>query len=171
MSVPMEIERKYLIAYPSPEQLAQLPEPDATEITQTYLKPENADFMRRIRKRGSDAKGWEYTYTQKKAVSFGERIEIEKKITAEQYQELLKEADSKLHTIQKVRYCFHYEGQFFEMDVYQFSDTLATLEIELPSIDTPVRLPEFLHIIADVTGKKGYSNFSLSQNLAFPNND
>ncbi|HAJ97815.1 MAG TPA: hypothetical protein DCO72_08785 [Ruminococcus sp.] len=170
MPVPMEIERKYLIECPTPEQLANLPEPDATEITQTYLKQETKDFGRRIRKRGSDSKGWEYTYTQKKTVGFGERIELEKNITAEQYQELLKEAEPALHTIQKVRYCFTYKGQFFEMDIYAFSDTLATLEIELPSIDTPVRLPDFLHIIADVTGKKGYSNFALSKRLSFPEN-
>ena len=168
---PLEIERKYLIAYPSPQQMAQLPQPDATEITQTYLRQETKDFGRRIRKRGSNAKGWQYTYTQKKAVSFGERIEIEKVITAEQYEELLKEADPSFHSIHKIRYCFTYEGQLFEMDVYAFSNTLATLEIELPSIDTPVKLPDFLHIIADVTGKKGYSNFALSRKLAFPENE
>ena len=171
MSVPMEIERKYLIVRPSSEVLANLPEFDATEITQTYLKQQNKDFGRRIRKRGSSSKGWEYTYTQKKTVGFGERIELEDVITEEQYQELLKDAEPALHTIQKVRYCFHYDGQFFELDVYAFSDTLATLEIELPSIDTPVRLPDFLHIIADVTQKKGYSNFALSQKLAFPENN
>ena len=165
---PLEIERKYLIRKPDAELLRSLPEADMTEITQTYLKPDDTGMTRRVRKRGSDIKGWQYTYTRKKHAGFGKRVELEDKITETRYQVLLEEADPAKQPISKVRWTFVYQEQFFELDVYAFSDTLATLEIELPDIDKPVNLPPQIAILADVTGDSRFSNFSLSQALAFP---
>lgn len=170
MALPLEIERKYLIACPSEELLASLPEADPTEITQTYLTS-NGKEMRRVRRRGSAEKGWQYTYTRKQTIGFGKHIELEDEIGEEAYARLLQEADPDMHPIEKVRWCFRYEGQLFELDVYAFSRTLATLEIELPDIDAPVTLPPMLDILADVTGRRGYSNYSLSQKQAFPEHD
>lgn len=166
--LPLEIERKYLIERPAQAFLEALPEVSMTEITQTYLLPKEEGFGRRVRKRGTAASGWEYTYTRKKPVGFGEKIELEDTISEAEYRKLLEEADPAHHTIQKVRCCFVYEGQFFELDLYAFSETLATLEIELPSIDTPVQLPPWVVLIEDVTGQDGYSNFALSKTLQFP---
>ena len=59
--------------------LESLPECKATEITQTYLKADGSGFGRRIRRRGH-AGNWEYTYTRKRKIGFGERIELEDKI-------------------------------------------------------------------------------------------
>ena len=165
---PLEIERKYLIVRPSEALLRSLPEADPTEITQTYLQADASDMMRRVRKRGSAEKGWQYTFTRKKTIGFGKRIEVEDAIREAQYQELLKEADPAMHPIRKVRWCFRYKGQLFELDVYAFSETLATLEIELPDINAPVQLPGTIQILADVTGKSGYSNYALAKSLTFP---
>ena len=165
--LPKEIERKYLIQKPDLEELKQISGCKATEITQTYLIQKDSGFGRRIRKRGCSG-NWEYTYTQKHKIGFGERIELEDKISEEKYLELLKEAEPVCHSIHKIRCCIPYEGQMLEIDIYEFSEKYATLEIELPSIGTPVMLPEWLNILEDVTDKRGYSNFALSQNLAFP---
>ena len=166
--MPLEIERKYLIRRPDAATLTALPEVRADEITQTYLTMGEDGFSRRVRKRGTAERGWQYTYTRKRTVGFGERIELEDEITEAQYQALLQEAEPSMHTIRKVRYVFRHIGQVFELDVYDFSETTATLEIELPSIDTPVTLPEQIEILRDVTGEPGFSNFSLSKKLAFP---
>ena len=80
--MPFEIERKYLIRRPSETLLRSLPQADPTEITQTYLQADGSGMMRRVRKRGSDAKGWQYTYTRKQNAGFGKRIELEDEITA-----------------------------------------------------------------------------------------
>lgn len=165
---PLEIERKYLIEKPDASLIAGFEKADPTEITQTYLRFDDSGMMRRVRKRGSETRGWQYTYTRKKTVGFGERIEIEDEIPEARYQELLQEAEPSMQTVHKTRWCFLYEQQLFELDVYAFSEVLATLEIELPSIDTPVVLPPQLHVIADVTGKPGYSNFALSKHGNFP---
>ena len=165
--LPKEIERKYLIKKPELEELKAIPGCRATEITQTYLKDDGTGFGRRVRKRGS-AGNWEYTYTRKKKISFGERIELEDKIPEPQYLELLKEAAPEQKSIQKVRCCIPYQNQVLEIDIYDFSERYATAEVELPTIETPVSLPEWLEVIAEVTDKPGYSNFSLSGSFKFP---
>ena len=164
--MPLEIERKYLIRRPDAATLAALPEVRADEITQTYLTMAEDGFSRRVRKRGTPERGWQYTYTRKQTIDFGERIELEDEVSEADYLVLLQEADPEMHPIRKVRYVFAHLGQVFELDVYDFSEELATLEIELPSIDTPVTLPEQLEIIGDVTGKPGYSNFEMAKHLA-----
>ncbi len=164
---PREIERKFLIARPDASFLHTLPGCQATEITQTYLIQKDTGFGRRIRKRGAPG-NWNYTYTQKKKISFGERIELEHEISEIEYTALLKEADPHCHQIHKTRFCIPYQNQLLEIDLYAFSQEFATLEIELPSITTPVMLPDWLNIIEDVTDQKGYSNFALSIRLSFP---
>ena len=129
---------------------------------------EEDGFGRRVRRRGSEERGWQYTYTRKKHVGFGKRIELEDEITQAQYETLLQEADPDFHPVQKVRWCFREQGQLFELDIYAFSKELATLEIELPDIATPVQLPDCLHVLADVTDTPGYSNLALARNLRFP---
>lgn len=163
--MPMEIERKYLIRRPAPACLADLGE--RTEIVQTYLMGTEG-FSARVRKRGTKALGYTYTHTRKRTVSPGERVELEREISPEEYEQLLLTADPDRRTVEKERYCFTYAGQLFELDVYPWDDSLAVLEIELPSLDTPVRLPDFLEVLEDVTEKPGYTNYALSKNLCFP---
>ena len=86
----------------------------------------------------------------------------EQSIVAKKYLDLKNDIDKETSPIYKERYCFNYKNQFFELDVYDFSDELATLEIELDNINTPVELPDFIELISDVTGDKRYSNAALS---------
>lgn len=161
-NLPKEIERKYLIKRPTSQVLDSLPDVNRTEIEQIYLNRPNPSITRRIRKRGTKENGFKYYYTEKIPVSFGEKIEIEKEIVSDEYLDLKKDIDKKTSPIYKERYCFNYKNQFFELDVYDFSDELATLEIELDNINTPVELPDFIELISDVTGDKRYSNAALS---------
>lgn len=165
--MPREIERKYLIAYPDMVKLSLIPGCEATQIEQIYLTDEDG-MSRRVRKRGNPQRGYAFTLTKKRHVALGERIELEEEITPEQFHALLGEAHPDKQPVRKVRYCFTFRKQVFELDVYAFSDTLATLEIELPSIDTPVNLPSFVQIIRDVTDDERFSNYALSEQLAFP---
>ena len=166
--MPIEIERKYLILRPDAEILQSLPECSCTRIVQTYLADDGEGFCKRVRMREDAEHVCEYTFTRKKTVGFGERIELEDTISAERYAALIQNADPERFPVEKHRYCFRYREQLFELDVYAFEQKLATLEIELPSMDTPVQLPAFLTILADVTETPGYSNFALSKALKFP---
>ncbi len=165
--MPREIERKYLISCPDMVKLSLIPGCEATQIEQTYLT--DADGMsRRVRRRGNPQKGYSFTLTRKRHVGVGERIELEEEITPEQYHAMLTEAHPDKQTVRKVRYCFTFRRQIFELDVYAFSNTLATLEIELPDIDTPVMLPTFVQVIRDVTEDERFSNYAISEKLCFP---
>lgn len=161
--LPREIERKYLILRPTDDELRSLPQCDKSEIVQVYLTYKDANTSRRIRKRGTPQGGYRFYYTEKTPVSFGEKIEVEREIDEAEYTESLKEADPERKPIIKERYCFNYKNQLFELDVYDFSKELATLEIELDNINTPVELPDFIGIIKDVTNDIRYSNASLAR--------
>ena len=162
-NLPREIERKYLILCPTAKELIALPQCEKTEIVQTYLVFNDNNASRRVRKRGTSELGHRYYYTEKTPVSFGEKIEIEREIDETEYQTLLTEKDPGRFPIEKERYCFNYQNQLFELDVYSFSRELATLEIELKDINDPVYLPDFISIIRDVTNDNRYSNASLAR--------
>lgn len=167
----IETERKYLIRRPTDEQLSAIAGSVCTEIVQTYLNPDQSGALRRVRKRGSASAGYTYTYTEKIDISFGSRIEREREISEEEYLRLLIEADPDRRPIEKIRCVFDHDRQLFELDIYPFSDSLASLEIELDDINTPVRLPDYITVLKDVTGDKRYCNSSLAASGRFPDDD
>ncbi len=157
-----EIERKYLIRMPDPEWLAR--EAEATEIRQTYLLTA-PDCTERVRKRGR-AGSYVYTHTIKRKLSDLRRIEDETEIGEKEYEELLRRADPARRPVEKVRWCFTYEGQFFELDVFPFWKDRAYLEIELGDERQQVTLPPSLRVIREVTDDPRYTNSALA--LAVP---
>ena len=91
---PFEIERKFLIYYPNLKELDNMPNCTKVDITQTYLKSID-DTERRIRARGIDG-DYLYYLTEKKKVSNMKRIETERKLTQDEYLELLKSSDKQI---------------------------------------------------------------------------
>ncbi len=163
---PSEVERKFLIKKPTEEEIAKLGCISKTNIIQTYLKKKEGIAERRIRQRGTVEDGFSFYYTEKTDISTGVRLEKESKITQERYLQLLTEADTMMHQISKTRYCFVYKNQYFEMDLYPFSDEYAILELELNNIDDKYELPP-ITVIKEVTDDKHFRNYSLAQHMAF----
>ena len=114
---PLEIERKYLIAYPDLAMLESIENCEKVEIIQTYLHSENEGEEVRVRQRGCDGH-YVYFKTVKKALDGIRRIEIEKRLTKDEYLKLLMSADTSKRQIRKNRYCLTYRSQYFEIDVY-----------------------------------------------------
>lgn len=157
---PYEIERKFLIEYPDIQWLESQPNCHRVEITQTYLtSPEGEEI--RVRQRGE---GGQYMYflTVKRKISELKREETERRITADEYLALLMQADTTKRQICKSRYCMTYEQQYLEIDVYPFWQHQAILEVELADEHTPVRLPETLRVIKEVTDDPSYKNAALA---------
>lgn len=165
---PSEIERKFLIKMPSREQLSALGCVSRAQIIQTYLKRTENAAERRVRQRGTREDGFSFYYTEKTDVSEGVRIENERKISKDEYLALLNEADTSLHQISKTRYCFVYERQYFELDVYPFCDEYAIIELELNDINDGIRLPP-LDFIREVTDDVRFRNSSLARTLSLMN--
>ncbi len=165
---PLEIERKFLVR-PGFE-IEYIPVPHRCfRITQTYLNS-TSDVERRVRAwshvepelpRNSTL----FTYTEKRKLRDGVRHEEERKISAQEYRALLKEADPQLQTIKKHRYTFIWRGQYFQLDVFEnvdsFTPTLL-MEIELTEETDEVIIPPFIPVEREVTDDKRYSNYNIA---------
>ena len=157
---PFEIERKYLIEYPDIDYLNTISNCRKVEIIQTYLKSDDGDEVR-VRQRGENG-SYIYTKTIKKKVSDVKRIEIEKRLSKDEYLELLMDTDSNKRPIRKTRYCLMNDNQYFEIDVYPFWDDKAIAEIELKSEDEEIHFPKELKVIKEVTEDDNYKNSALA---------
>ncbi len=160
---PYEIERKFLIYYPNINQLEKMPNCTKVDISQTYLKSQDGT-ERRIRARGIDG-NYLYYLTEKRRISNLKRVEIERKLTQNEYLSLLMSADNKLHTIHKTRYCLSIDNQYFEIDIYPEWSNQAIMEIELSDENATIRIPEFIKTIKEVTEDSRYSNYQMAQEM------
>ena len=160
-SKPYEIERKFLIKYPDLEFLNKLSTCSKVEIVQTYLNlSENSEEEVRVRKRGLNG-NYIYFKTTKRKLTDIKRIEVEKRLSKEEYLELLRNTKDKRQII-KDRYCLSYDNQYFEIDVYPFWNDKATIELELDNENQEIKFPPFIEVIKEVTGDKEYSNSQLA---------
>ena len=157
---PFEIERKFLIAYPDLKWLSSLPNCQKIEIIQTYLRSNEEEEVR-VRQRGFDG-NYIYFETVKRKVTDIKRVEIERRLSREEYLRLLMNADTSKHQIRKDRWCLTWQGQYFEIDVYPFWNDQAILEIELNREDQKIVFPEKIHVIREVTEDDAFKNASLA---------
>ena len=160
---PLEIERKYLIEYPDIQWLENDPNCQRVEIIQTYLTSAAGDEVR-VRQRGIDGH-YVYFQTTKRKVSDVKRVEIERRLSKEEYLELLMESDTTKRQIRKTRYCLTFKNQYFEIDVYPFWNDKAIVELELSDENAEITFPEQIKIIKEVTDDETYKNSSLAKNI------
>lgn len=158
---PFEIERKFLIKYPNIEWLESLPNVEKVEIIQTYLNSNPNDEVR-VRQRGKDG-NYIYTKTTKRKVSDIKRVEIEKRLSKDEYLRCLMDADTTRHQIRKTRYCMTYNNCYLELDVYPFWSDKAILEIELSKEDEEISIPDEIKVIKEVTDDEYYKNVNLAK--------
>ena len=158
---PYEIERKFLIEFPDISWLEKNKNCKKLEIIQTYLSS-NQDEEVRVRQRGYDG-NYIYTQTTKKNINDVKRVEIEKRLTKDEYIDLLMNADTSKHPIRKTRYCLIYKNQYFEIDIYPFWNDKAIVEIELNDENEEFEFPKQLKLIKEVTNDKNYRNSELAK--------
>lgn len=159
---PYEIERKFLIKYPDISWLEGNKNCKKLEIIQTYLTSKNNEEIR-LRQRGAN-NNYIYTQTTKKNINNRKRIEIEKRLSKEEYIDLLMNSDIAKHQIRKTRYCLIYKNQNFEIDIYPFWKDKAIVEVELNNENQKIDFPKELKIIKEVTDDSNYKNNSLATN-------
>ena len=158
---PFEIERKFLIEYPDVSELEKLPNCQRVEIIQTYLSAPDGEESR-VRQRGMDG-NYIYFQTTKKAVTDRKRVEVERRLSKDEYLRLLMDADPSCRPIRKTRYCLTWENQYFEIDVYPFWQDKAIMEIELSNENAEIRFPKQINVIKEVTDDNRYKNASLAR--------
>ena len=91
------------------------------------------------------------------------RIEIEERLSQEEYIALMVEADPDYRAIHKERYCLSENGLYYEIDIYPEWKEHAVMAIELYSEDQEIVFPEGIDVIREVTGDPAYSNHELAR--------
>lgn len=170
MTINLEIERKFLVKFPTSwSSLAELFDGivDVKRISQTYLKAEPGEQSARVRKTVEGLSGDTKTvfhYNQKKPTGdTGVHEEKEYEISEKEYESSLKKANPEKCAVEKTRFVFKWHDQIFELDLFKgHLKGLAIMEIELDDKDDTVELPPFLHLIKEVTKDKKFTNFTLA---------
>lgn len=158
--LPLEIERKFLIRFPDLRWLESMPDCRKVDILQTYLLAKDGDELR-VRQRGENGV-FVYYKTWKRRLTERTRIEVEEKLSQDEYLTLLMEADPAKRPIRKTRYCLTWEDRYYEVDVYPAWTDRAIVEVELKDENEEIRFPEEMKIIREVTGDPEYSNAALA---------
>lgn len=158
----IKTEKKYLIEFPNLAKLEKINTCKKVEIIQTYLMSDNNDEVR-IRQRGKDG-NYIYYQTIKKKINKNKQLEIEKRLTKEEYLSLLMKADPTCKQIRKTRYCLTHDKNYYEIDIYPFWKDKAVVETSVNEGDS-VQLPSFINVLKDVSDDERYKNYSLSKML------
>lgn len=153
-----ECKKRYLIEYPNLSILNQNGKIKKIEIYQTYLKCTDDEKIQ-IRKRGLNG---DYIYYQTRArVLNNELLQVEKRLTKEEYDEKLASLGSTSKQLKRIRYCLNETNNYLEIDTYPFWQDKAILNVNLLDINDQVNIPEMIKVIEDVTNKKEYLNSEL----------
>jgi CYTH domain-containing protein len=159
---PVETGRKFLIKYPDIQALEKKPNCQAVDIMQAYLRSEVPGEFIRIRQRGQNG-NYIYFKTRKRRITDLKRVEVEERLSQEEYLSLLVQADPAYRPIHKQRYCLSDNGLYYEIDVYPEWQDKALMEVELHSDTQQVVFPDCVKVIREVTDDPSYTNHSLAR--------
>ncbi|MCR5230859.1 MAG: AAA family ATPase [Solobacterium sp.] len=161
---PIASKRKFLIEYPDLEWLDSNKMARKLESVEVYLQ-KTLDEEHLAHKRGEN--GHYFCYESvRKPLSDRKFLEMERRITEDEYNDLIREADPERAVIRKTRYYLAYEKQYFEIDIYPNWEDHAIAEIEVANEDDEIRFPEEIHVIREITGEPEYRKSSLSYSEA-----
>jgi len=157
----IEIERKFL--------LKAMPDVLPTEIVkidQFYFKNREG-VWERVRQWDSNVNGKKWIHTIKKRISDISNEEIENEISKKEYDKFKKKCYiNKLNArhIRKERWIYPDGDLKWEVDLFKDNHHLIIAEIEIPTEDYDLILPDFINKknLLEVTGMKQFSNRSLS---------
>ena len=160
--MPFDKGRRFLVKMPSQEYLDSFTSDKRIEVVQTYLNVNNNLSEVRVRER--EVGGTRYYYQTITRVSdYGELIEVEKRLSQDEYRELLWEEDMSRERIKKVRYLIEENNLYLELDVYPFWDDKAILELSLgPEKGKKVNFPKDLEVIREITDDPDYDNAAIA---------
>ena len=112
--------------------------------------------------RGSDG-SYIYYQTSHCTGTDGRRIETEKRLSLDDYQRLMMEADPACRPIRKTRYCLVDDIHAYEVDIYPNWTDQAMLQIELENPDDEAVIPENFRVIREVTDDPAYQNYAMAR--------
>jgi CYTH domain-containing protein/thymidylate kinase len=132
------------------------------DIEQTYLEDvtSNQDYENRLRKRTYNGETTYYLTVQRKEDDGVSKVATNKKLTKKEYNKMLSMYKAK-KTINKTRYTFIKNKQYFRLDIFDKPNDLALLEVEQTDSKKEIELPKELKVIKEVTNDPNYQNSNL----------
>jgi CYTH domain-containing protein len=159
----IEIERKFLL-----KSIPDIKPTEIIKIKQWYLKVDG--IWERARSMESNLYGIKWIHTIKTRISDSSNIEEEKDLSKDEFDDFVKRCkDSKQNAkyITKQRRIYPDEELKWEVDVFSQKCHIIVAEIEIPTEDYDLQIPEFIQKknLLEVTGMKQFSNRSLSNRV------
>lgn len=154
----LEIERKFLLKR-VPRFLAK--DIKVYQIMQIYVEIDGKINRFRSMENLRD-KTISYVHCIKTKISDGVYEEVEKEIGEWIFDRMIKRP----HRFIVKKRTVYVDNSLLKWEIDEYDGmSLITLEVELDDINQPINIPEIIEkeIIAEVTGKKEFSNYSLSE--------
>ena len=159
----IEIERKFLL-----KAIPDLKPTEVIKIKQWYLKVDG--IWERARSMDSNVYGIKWVHTIKTRISDISNIEEEYDMEKNEFDDFVKRCRS---SKQNARYItkerrIYPDGELkWEVDVFSQKCHIIVAEIEIPTEDYGLEIPEFIQkkSLLEVTGLKQFSNRSLSNRV------
>ena len=159
----IEIERKFLL-----KAVPDLKPTEVIKIKQWYLKVDG--IWERARSMDSNIYGIKWVHTIKTRISDISNIEDEYDMDKDEFDDFVKRCKS---AKQNARYItkerrIYPDGELkWEVDVFSQKCHIIVAEIEIPTEDYELEIPEFIQkkSLLEVTGLKQFSNRSLSNRV------
>jgi CYTH domain-containing protein len=159
----IEIERKFLL-----KAVPDLKPTEVIKIKQWYLKVEG--IWERARSMESSIYGIKWVHTIKTRISDISNLEEEWDMTKKEFDDFVKRCKSSKQNakyITKERRIYPDGDRKWEVDVFSQKCHIIVAEVEIPSEDYELEIPEFIQKknLLEVTGMKQFSNRSLSNRV------
>ncbi|HHW69143.1 MAG TPA: AAA family ATPase [Tenericutes bacterium] len=131
------------------------------DIEQTYLidKDLSDSYEKRLRKKSYNGCNTYYITLQKKGENGLSKIITDKKISEKEYNKLMSMYDEK-YTINKTRYSFIKNKQYFKLDI--FENNISILEINPTKENKKISIPKNLSVVKEITNDVEYQNFKMA---------
>ena len=131
------------------------------DIEQTYLidKDLSDSYEKRLRKKSYNGCNTYYITVQKKGENGLSKIITDKKISEKEYNKLMSMYDEK-YTINKTRYSFIKNKQYFKLDI--FENNISILEINPTKENKKISIPKNLSVVKEITNDVEYQNFKMA---------
>lgn len=159
--MPFGKARRFLVKMPSREYLESFPADKRIEVVTTYLNYRNS--LSEVRVREKEVAGAKFYYqTIVRKSEFGELVEVEKRLSKDEYRELLWEEDLSRERIKKVRYLIEDNNAYYELDTYPFWEDQAILELSLETKGKILPLPKEIEVIREITDDPEFDNLAIA---------
>jgi CYTH domain-containing protein len=159
----IEIERKFLL-----KGIPDIKPTEIIKIKQWYLKVDG--IWERARSMDSSLYGIKWVHTIKTRISQYSNLEEERDMTKKEFDDFVKRCKSSNQTAKYVskQRRINQDGDVkWEVDVFSQKCHIIVAEVEIPSEDYNLVIPEFIEKknLMEVTGLKQFSNRSLASKV------